>query len=209
MIPVQHITERDASNRDVYARQAAATWRGYPMDKCAQDLMVYQEIITALRPAIIIETGSWYGGSGLFFADMCELAGTGRVLSVDKVVPQQTALSQHPRLTFLGGDSADPETVATVHAWADGATGLVILDSDHSAAHVLAELDAYHDLVGMGGFLIIEDTNVNGHPVRPDFGPGPGEAVQAWLAGHPTFARDADAEPYITFAPGGYLRRLG
>lgn len=203
------VTERDASNMDVYARQAASSWRGYPMDKCAQDVLVYQEIIMALRPAVIIETGSWYGGSGLFFADMCDLAGVGRVLSVD-CQPLHPGLPQHPRLTFLSGDSADPATVAQVHAWADGATGLVLLDSDHSGSHVLAELEEYHDLVSVGGYLIVEDTNVNGHPVRADFGLGPWEAVQVWLgvADHPAFAPDADAEPYITFAPGGYLRRL-
>lgn len=212
----QAVTERDASNMDVYARQASSSWRGYPMDKCAQDVLVYQEIIMALRPDIIIETGTWYGGSGLFFADMCELVGAGRVLSIDKgtepypLTQRLAQLPQHPRLTYLTGDSADPATVAKAHAWADGATGLVVLDSDHSASHVLAELEEYHDLVSVGGFLIVEDTNVNGHPVRGDFGLGPWEAVQAWLgvADHPAFVPDADVEPYITFAPGGYLRRL-
>lgn len=205
--PDRTSTERDAVNLKVYLSQRSSPWRGFLADKCAQDLLVYQEIIAGVRPDIILETGSWYGGSGLFFADVCDLIGWGQVLSIDRANPQPY-LPQHPRLTFLGGDSVAPEIIAQVHEWTAGATGLVILDSDHERSHVLAELEAYHDLVSLGSYLIVEDTNVNGHPVRSDFGPGPWEAVEEWLESHPEFVKDADSEPYVTFAPGGYLRRL-
>ena len=199
-------TRRAAVNEAVYNHQASIPWRGVIMDKCAQDLVAYQSIIAILKPDIIIETGTWFGGSALFFADMCELNGHGQVLSID-VGPQQP-LPDHDRLTFLFGDSKDPATVARANDWAGGKTGMVILDSDHSKAHVLAELDAYADFVGLGHYLVVEDTNVNSHPVRPDFGHGPWEAVAEWLPRAVAFAIDAGVEPYVTFAPSGYLRRF-
>lgn len=198
-------SQRDAVNAAVYHNLTVSAWRGSPMDKCPTDLLVYQEIIAALRPSIIVETGTWYGGSALFLADMCELNGCGRVLSVD--IAAHGPLPKHPRLTFLCGDSIDVETVAEVTSWANGEQGMVILDSAHEVAHVAAELDAYHHLVDFGQYLIVEDTNINGHPVRPELGPGPAEAVAAWLPHHPSFAVDSVAEPYVTFAPGGYLHR--
>lgn len=196
---------RALANATLYHHQATPSWRGVPVDKCASDLLVYQEIISARQPAIIIETGAWYGGSALFLADMCMLNGIGRVMSIDLDPPKTI---QHPCLTFLRGDSVAQGTLDRVWEWAQGAQGLVILDSAHDQAHVLAELDAYSPFVAASNFLIVEDTNVNAHPVRPDFGPGPWEAVQEWLPGHLSFVQDHAVEPYLTFAPGGYLRRV-
>lgn len=203
----QHLTIRDAAHQEVYATQAIPLWRGIPVDKCAYDLLLYQEIIACFRPDVVIETGTWRGGSALFFADICELIGHGQVMSVDIAVNE---VPGHPRLTYTCGDSVAPQTVGLVNAWADGRTGLVILDSDHSKAHVLAELDAYAPFVAENNYLIVEDTNMNGHPVgEPDPNGGAWEAVQEWIGSHPEFAIDARVEPYMTFAPMGYLRRLG
>lgn len=196
---------RDAANLGCYQHLRLMAWRGAGMDKCPADLICYQEIIWALRPPIIIETGTWFGGSALFFADMCELAGAGQVLSID--IAPETPLPSHPRLTYLLGDSTSPETLAAVTTWADGEQGLVVLDSAHDQEHVLAELADYHRFVAPGMYLVVEDTNINGHPVRPDFGPGPYEAVQRWLPNHPDFSVDSEGEPYLTNNPGGYLRR--
>jgi cephalosporin hydroxylase len=79
---------------------------------------------------------------------------------------------------------------------------MVVLDSDHAAAHVSAELKAYHGLVAVGGYLIVEDTNINGHPVLPDFRPG--EAVTRFLVTHSEFVVDPDREHFmLTLNPGG------
>ena len=155
---------------------------------------------------VVHNCGTWFGGSALFFADMCELNGHGQVLSID--IGAQPNLPDHDRITYLRGDSKDPATLARANDWAGGKTGMVILDSDHSKAHVLAELDAYADFVGLGHYLIVEDSNVNGHPVRADFGPGPWEAVMEWLPKAEWFAVDSGIEPFVTFAPQGYLRRF-
>ena len=86
---------------------------------------------------------------------------------------------------------------------------MVILDSDHYEPHVSKELNAYHDIVSPGCYLIVEDTNVNGRPVLPDFGAGPGEAVDKFIATHSEFVVDRDRERFLmTLNPGGYLRRL-
>lgn len=86
---------------------------------------------------------------------------------------------------------------------------MVILDSDHSQAHVAAELTAYGPLVASGCYLVVEDTNINGHPVLPDFGPGPMEAVVAFLQTTPAFEVDASRERFLlSLNPRGYLRRV-
>ena len=85
---------------------------------------------------------------------------------------------------------------------------MVILDSDHSQAHVEAELAAYAGIVSVGSYLIVEDTDINGHPARPDFGPGPWEALQTFLATNHDFEVDRSRERFLlTLNPGGYLRR--
>jgi cephalosporin hydroxylase len=92
---------------------------------------------------------------------------------------------------------------------ADGAAAVMaVLDSDHSYEHVLKELEAYGPLVTPGCYMIVEDTNVNGHPVVPDHGSGPAEAVETFLNESAFFDVDRDRERLLmTFNPGGYLRR--
>lgn len=190
----------------------ASKWRGVLALKCPLDLWMYQEIIQARRPDLIVETGTLRGGSALFLADMCALQGHGRVVSID-VTNDRAGLPRHDRLGYLAGSSIDPAIVAQVFATARAAGGeaaevLVILDSLHTTPHVHAEMTAYAPLIRPGGYLIVEDTNVNGHPVLPEFGPGPAEAVALFLARHEDFERDPGCERFLmTLNPGGYLRR--
>lgn len=182
-------------------------WLGTTTVKYPLDLWIYQELIAEQRPQLIVETGTFRGGSALFLGSICELLGEGRVVSVDI---QDLAPPAHPRVTYVHGSSVDPATVAEVRRHAEGLERvLVILDSDHSRDHVLAELHAYCDLVPVGGSLVVEDTNVNGHPVLPEHGPGPYEAVDAFLAARPEFVRDERQERLMCTAnPGGFLRRV-
>jgi cephalosporin hydroxylase len=184
-----------------------ATWLGAQALKNPLDLWVYQEILFETRPELVVETGTYRGGSALFLASMCDLLGSGEVVSID-IEPVRDDYPEHPRVTYLGGrSSTDPGVLAEVSARAAGRSTLVVLDSDHSQAHVEAELAAYAPLVPVGCYLVVEDSNIG--QIRKDLMPGPLQAIEAFLAGDRDFEVDREREKFlITFNPSGYLRRV-
>jgi cephalosporin hydroxylase len=201
----------DAFHRRYYDSEVwkdDTAWLGVPTQKCPLDLWIYQQMLFELRPDLIIETGTYNGGSAMYLASMCDLLGNGRVMSID-IAPQQP-LPSHPRVEFITSSSTAADIVARVQSEAAAVPGpvFVILDSDHSYGHVRDELAAYHCVVTPGSYLIVEDTNVNGYPVLPDFGPGPMEALEEFLPAHPEFEIDRRCERFMmTFNPSGFLRR--
>lgn len=182
-------------------------WLGTPILKCPMDLCLYQEIIHELKPDLIIETGTAKGGSALFLSSMCDLVKNGKVVSID--VLDDPGRPKHERLTYLHGSSTSDDIVGKVKEMAkDAATLLVFLDSDHSKKHVLEEMKIYSRMVTKGSYMVVEDSNINGHPVDPDFGPGPMEAMEEYLANNNDFVIDKDKEKfYLTFNPKGYLKK--
>lgn len=182
-------------------------WLGVPTLKCPLDMWIYQEILYELKPDLVIETGTASGGSALFLASMFDLIGKGEVVSVD--IEPNHSRPQHKRIQYLLGSSTSDEIVRAVTKIAAGKqTVLVILDSDHRQPHVVRELALYSPLVTRGSYLIVEDTNVNGHPVDLEHGPGPMEAVDEFLATNKDFVIDGEKEKFfMTFNPRGYLRR--
>ncbi len=185
------------------------TWMGVPTYKCPMDTWVYQEILSRTKPDVIVETGVLYGGSALYLASICDLLGHGEVVACDislQHVYQQT--QNHPRVTLLEGGSTDPETLEKIRTACHGKRTMVILDSDHTERHVLEELRSYAPLVSPGCYMICEDSNINGHPVYPEFGPGPYEAIQKFLAEESAWKVDPNCERLlVTFNPSGYLLR--
>jgi cephalosporin hydroxylase len=192
---------------------------GIPVWKCPFDLWVYQEIIHELGPDLIIETGTAWGGSALFLASVLDQLGHGSVLSID--LRSRSPLPSHPRIRYLEGSSTDPgvfaqaagaaQAAASASASASAGDGpvVVLLDSDHHCAHVIEELRLYSPLVSVGSYVIVEDTNINGHPVAPEFGPGPMEAVDQFLVEEPNFVVDRHREKFgMTLNPRGFLRRV-
>jgi cephalosporin hydroxylase len=187
-------------------------WLGVPTSKCPLDLWVYQEMLFELRPDVVVECGTFNGGSAFYLASMFDVLGHGRVVTID--IEPNPARPQHDRITYLNGSTTSPEVVAEVRrlveqvAPTDG-TVMVLLDSDHSKDHVAAELREYSPLVTTGSYVVVEDTNVNGHPVFADHGPGPMEAVDEFLSGNDAFVIDTEREKFLlTFNPRGYLRRV-
>lgn len=181
-------------------------WMGAKVQKIPFDLWIEQEIIFETKPDLIIETGTFDGGSTLFYAHLFDLLGKGEVISID--VAAQPGLPEHPRITYVSESSVAPEVVSMLRERATGKRVMVVLDSDHSQSHVRAELDALADLITPGCYLIVEDTNVNGHPVLTEHGPGPMEALRDWLRTNPHFDVDRSREKYlVTFNPSGYLKR--
>jgi cephalosporin hydroxylase len=183
-------------------------WMGIPILKCPFDLWIYQEIIFKLKPDIIIECGTAYGGSALFLASMCDLVNTGKVITID--IKEKEVRPKHKRIKYLLGSSTSEEIVKQVKKFInDKDKVMVILDSDHHKEHVLNELRIYSEFVTKGSYIIVEDTNLNDHPVYPDFGPGPMEAVGEFLKENKEFIVDRSKEKlYLTFNPKGYLRKI-
>jgi cephalosporin hydroxylase len=200
---------------ELYYDSMDQTWKdtfflGVRTAKCPLDMWVYQEILWETRPDLIIECGTAWGGSALFFASIFDLLGGGEVVTIDIAGHDEIpGRPEHPRITYLTGSSTAPDIVAAVRERAATAQRtMVVLDSDHSYAHVRQELEEYSGLVSPGCYLVVEDTNVNGHPVVPEFGPGPGEAAAEWSSQSTDFERDPSREKFmLTFNPGGYLRR--
>ncbi len=186
-----------------------ASWFGYRCLKTPLDLWMYQEIIVETRPELVIETGTNFGGSALFLASILDLLGRGSVVTID--IDRRPRLPEHPRITYLEGSSTSADVVGNVYDRAASVEScMVILDSDHSVDHVSAEIGAFSGLVTPGCYMIVEDTNVAGNPVFPEFPDGgPGEAVSRFLAQSDLFEVDGSRERFLlTMNPGGFLRRL-
>jgi cephalosporin hydroxylase len=183
-------------------------WLGVQTLKLPLDLWLYQELIVRTKPDVIIETGTWNGGSALYLASICSLLRRGRVITID-VAPREKR-PQHPRIEYVTASSTDPDVVRWLYdTVAPDQRIMLILDSDHSERHVHDELAVLASLVTVGNHLIVEDTNVNGWPVRPDHGPGPHEAVEEFLRLDDRFEREPEAEKFfVSFNPGGVLRRV-
>lgn len=182
------------------------SWFGYGLLKCPMDLWMYQELLVRTRPDVVVETGTHLGGSALYLATILDQIGDGQVITIDiSPLPDRPA---HPRIAYILGSSTDPAVLQRVHETVAGRRAMVILDSDHSANHVYAEMLAYGPLVHVGDYMVVEDTNVNGHPAWPGFGPGPMEALDRFLSERSDFEVDARCERFLmTLSPRGYLRR--
>jgi cephalosporin hydroxylase len=203
------------------------TWLGRPIIQLPEDMFRLQEIIYRVKPDVIIETGVAHGGSLVFYAGLCKLMGKGRVVGVDiEIRPHnRAAIEAHDlfdRITLIEGSSTDPAIVGRVKAAVvAGESVLVLLDSNHHKAHVLAELDAYAELVTPGSYIVVMDgimgKLVNAPRSKPDWGENnPERAVLDWIGRHPEFVLEEPAFAFneglvterVTYWPNSFLRRL-
>ncbi len=185
------------------------TWLGKPIWQPPLDLWTLQETIFEIRPELIIETGTFRGGSSYFFAQLFDLMGQGRVITID--IEKLHDLS-HPRITYLIGDSVSPEVVGQVHEEVERTEGpvMVILDSDHTKSHVLGELEVYSRFVSPGSYVNVQDGVIDVLPRFAAGKPGPLAAITEFLERHPEFEVDRDRSErfLITHHPSGWLRRI-
>lgn len=214
------------------------SWMGRPIIQYPQDVVAMQELIWEVKPDLIIETGIAHGGSLILSAsmlaqlDICEAIEAGQTmdpkqskrlvigLDIDIRAHNKAAIEAHPmasRIKMLQGSSVAPEIIAEVKKLAaDYKRILVCLDSNHTHAHVLAELEAYAPLTSPGSYCVVFDTVVEDLPRELAFdrpwGPGdnPKTAVWEYLKTHPEFQIDKTIQDklLITVAPDGYLYRL-
>jgi len=199
------------------------SWMGVPIIQLPADIIATQEVVWAAKPDVIIETGVARGGSVLFMASLLELIGKGTVIGVDiDIRPHnRDSIERHPmakRVVLIEGPSTEPATLTKVAAAIPAdASVMVVLDSDHSRDHVLAELRTYGPLVTKGCYLVVADT-ILGHF---DANQTPRNRSKVWIKGNePLSALEAylketdrfEVDPVIngklilSSSPGGYLR---
>ena len=203
-------------------------WLGRPVIQYPQDIVAMQELIWQVQPDLIVETGIAHGGSLVFSASMLELnAACGgpadaRVVGVDIDIRShnRAAIEAHPlarRIAMIEGSSVAADVVAQVASIAAGKRRvLVSLDSNHTHAHVLAELEAYAPLTSVGSYCIVFDTVIEDMPASmfPDrpWGPGdnPKTAVFEFVKRHPEFEiqKSIDHKLLVSVAPDGFLKRV-
>lgn len=216
----------------IAGQQYTWDWLGLPIIQISQDVVQFQQIVNQVSPDLIIETGIARGGSLALSASLLCLQdvmegldprqSTRKVVGIDiDIRPHnRKALDEHPlrfKMELIEGSSIDPDVIQQVRSHADGVERvLVSLDSNHTHDHVLAELNAYADLVSLGSYCIVFDTVVEDLPVgsfpdRPwDVGNNPKTALYEWLKSHPEFEidKDIDNKLLISVAPDGYLKRV-
>jgi cephalosporin hydroxylase len=214
-------TQRWFERASKYEYSYHFTWLGRPIIQFPQDVIALQEIVWAVRPSLIVETGVARGGSLIFYASLLHLlGGEGRVVGIDVDIraENRAEIEKHPlahRIILIQGSSVAPATVAQVVDLAQSRRPvLVVLDSLHTHEHVRRELELYSPLVSAGSYLVVLDTIVEHMP--PEFsanrpwGPGdnPQTAVRAFLQTTDRFVVDQVIEDklQITVGPGGYLR---
>ncbi len=203
------------------------SWLGRPIIQYPQDMVAMQEIIWEVKPELIIETGIAHGGSLIFSASILELVASctgseGEVLGIDIDIRAHNLkeIEEHPmfnRITMIQGSSVEPDVIAKVIEKAKNKERvLVILDSNHTHNHVLAELKAYAPLTSVGSYCIVFDTLIDDMPKsvlgERSWGPGNNPKIAVWeyLKTHPEFEIDKSIQNklLITVAPDGYLKRV-
>lgn len=189
------------------------TWLGIRSMQNPCDNWVMQEIITEVKPDFIIETGTAFGGTTLFYATvLSQINKEGKVLTMD-VVPQFDQAAQfkvfQEHVEFIQGSAASAEMVEKITQRVKGKKVLITLDSKHTKENALEEMKRYAPLVSIGSYLVVQDTNTDGHGLVPGFGPGPFAALEEFLKGDKNFIIDHAREKFLlTFYPSGYLKRI-
>ncbi len=203
------------------------TWMGRPIIQLPEDMIRMQEVVYRLRPDVILETGIAHGGSLVFYASLLKAMGHGRVIGIDIDIREQNrkAIENHElfdRIQLIEGSSISPEVVDQVREMVGlGQRVLVSLDSNHSKAHVLAELEAYAPLVSPGSYIVAADGIMGDLVGAPRSGPSwdfdnPREAAVEFLRTHDDFVMQPPTPPFnegvtsgeVTYWPGGWLRRV-
>jgi cephalosporin hydroxylase len=202
------------------------SWMGRPIIQLPEDMIRIQEVIFNVKPDLIIETGVAHGGSLIFYSSLCRAMDRGRVIGIDiEIRPHnRVAIEAHPlfdRITLVEGSSTNPGTLAHVKGLVrPGETVLVILDSNHTYAHVRSELEAYAELVTPGSYIVATDGIMHDLADVPRGQPGwttdnPTCAASDFQAEHPEFILEQPSWPFnesgldhnITHWPGAWLKR--
>ncbi len=194
-------------------KRDSCKWMGVRSQQWPLDLFTYQKIIMATKPQLIIETGTRFGGTTLFFAhtlDLMDASPKVKVVTIDIGKEEQV---KHPRIIFLKGNSLSEEILKKIEDLAGTLKHVMIfLDSDHSKKHVLEELRVYSRYLGRGDYLIVNDTTMGYKELwigkGNKEGDTPREAVEEFLLENPKrFVISKEWHWFLTLNYKGYLRR--
>jgi cephalosporin hydroxylase len=218
-----HAAAKEFSERSIVSEYSYNfSWMGRPIIQYPQDMIAMQEIIWAVKPDLIIETGIAHGGSLIYYASLLELIGNGEVLGIDIDIREHNKkeIENHPmykRITMIQGSSVDVGVFEKVKQYAAGKKNIMVcLDSNHTHAHVLKEMELYSQFVALDSYLVVFDTIVEDLPdhiyseKRPwGVSNNPKTAVHEFLKNNTGFEIDKslDNKLLISVAPQGYLKR--
>lgn len=195
-------------------------WLGVPIIQTPEDMILMQELIFKIKPDVIIETGIAHGGSLIYYASLLELLGKGKVIGIDVEIRgyNRRVIEMHPmfkRIELIEGNSISDETIEKIgKKITKNSTIIVCLDSNHTKAHVLKELQLYHAFVNPGSYIVVFDTIASklaelGACDKVYLNNSPKEAVEEFLKGHNNFEIDKSYNKlYTSFGQNGYLRRI-
>ena len=185
------------------------SWMGVNTQRHVLDNWIYQEILYEVQPDIVVEIGSFRGGSTLYLAHLMDIIGKGSVLSVD--IDRRHFQVSHNRIITLTGDSQSSHVIAQVAELTKNKSTLIIHDGNHEKEHVFKDLMAYAEFVTIGSYLIVEDgiVDIMGVDFEWYHQGGPVAATEAFLAQNKNFEVDEKRERYLlTYNPKGYLKRI-
>lgn len=202
------------------------SWMGRPIIQLPEDMIRSQEVVYRVKPDVIIETGVAHGGSLIFYASLLKTMGKGRVIGIDiEIRPHnRKAIEAHELsgyISLVEGSSTTPDVVAKVKKMVgSGEAVMVILDSNHTRQHVTDELEAYHELVTPGSYIVATDGSMKDLYDVPRGLPDwewdhPKAAAEDFAVRHPEFVVEQPEWPFnesmltesITHWPGAWLRR--
>lgn len=187
--------------RHIHLKNKDIRYRGIQTMKMPSDMQLYHEVIWENRPQVIVEIGTAFGGSSLYFQDQLDLLGDGgQVITIDV---QDRVAVHDPRITYLMGDAKKDDMVAQIKELTDGKTVMVVVDGDHRRVQVKWELKKYSQIVTPGQYLVVEDCFAREGTLYQ-----PGEARDWFLSVDRNFVQtNLDHKYLVGMCIGGWLRR--
>jgi len=184
------------------------TYRGVSCKKSPFDYVIYQMIIEEVKPDLIIEIGSFEGGSALYLADLLELHGKGEVHTIDIEDRIDDRVKAHKRIKFFskGWENYDLRLVK------DFKSVLVIEDGSHKYQDTLQALIKFSNAVSPGSYLIVEDGIIDELGLTREYDGGPVKAIKQFLSENKNFEVASNWTDFFgknaTFNTIGYLKRI-
>jgi cephalosporin hydroxylase len=189
----------------------AYSWLGFPIIQHPMDMWTYQAIINKTKPQCIVSTGIYYGGMLMYLWSLSQLVQgckNMKIIGIDiDIKPMALQLANDAQIIIIQGNSVDPDIISRIDKIRGDLPTMVILDSDHGKSHVLKEIQLYNHMVTPGQYMIVEDTDLNGHPVYPLYGYGPYEALEEFQKTNNEYIVDTDSWKLNLFTCHTWLKK--